>query len=471
MSPNPSTAPPRIPEPLSPDRERQCLRVLGILSRPVLSSRHGELLKRELHSADWRPLPRLPSTRMIEPLFRHHAAATGIPFHRLFADDRSSRAATHSVANAPGVVPDLAAYRRQALLGEVLAAFRNAGIGPVVLIKGAALAPLYPTPALRLMCDFDLVLPAGSRGPAASAVLRRLGWNRHLYDGSEVWSHPSGLMIDIHIAESGFGREAFDRAEPHPCFGDTPDSAHVLWPRPAHHLVLIALHTARNGGGRLWRDVCDAQALLAHTAAPAAGMANTTAADEALSIAARFGHAVQVAALFRFLNRWALPPFRLPEAIPDPAAGSGDCERETRLHAILYRRQAVEQIPPVALNLLQFTLRSPGEWIVRTGQALTRAAKVPFSSAGRTRNEPKTTLLPGRKSRRREDAEGDAWAERDPEMGDLPARGSLARQALKLRLALRVVLSGRFPQYLRLVRLQGRVSRKAARPFGTVKAP
>jgi hypothetical protein len=118
----------------------------------------------------------------------------------------------------------------------------------------------------------------------------------------------------------------------------------------------------------------------------------------------------------------------------------------------------------VALNLLQFTLRPPREWVAAIGGFLLRRLR------GATQRRPSRVADraefsgdPGGKR--------DAWAERDPDLGDLPARGTLARQALKLRLALHVLTSGRFTRYLRLVRLQGRVSRKAARPFASLNAP
>src|SRR5690606_11767473 len=143
------------------------LRLGGLLARAELTASQAERARDLVEAADWKPLPRLPVTYQLEPLFLHHAFNLGIAGTRLFNFE------------TPSALPPPIGWRvlgtnyskRQRILLALVQSFARAGIARVMLIKGAALAPLYSSPALRDMADIDMVV-ASADSPKACEVLR-----------------------------------------------------------------------------------------------------------------------------------------------------------------------------------------------------------------------------------------------------------------------------------------------------------
>lgn len=419
--------------PLVPSEQKRLLAILGILSRPVLSDELQRRLRRMAAVPNWKPLPFPPSVDLLGPLFRHHLERMGMDWRQLF---------TQRPLEMRGLEWEKAAVadiRRRGILRALLKPMAHEGIGRVMLIKGAALAPFYPSPALRLMSDIDLAVEKHNL-PAVERVLNSLGYRCHRFEGARSWRHPSGLLVDIHIPASEWSAGVFARARPHPSFADLPAVCH---PRPEHHLLIVALHAARNAGSRLWRDVCDAQLLLDHI--PEAGREKLAEGLADLPAAT-----APAAAFFRFLNHHAHPPYPLPEA--PPGAWNRRQERDCVVYERLYRVLAVEISSPGVLNLLRFSLQSPWKLAERfwrrAGGFVAHRGKQP---GGRTK-EPTREI---------------AWRERDPVLGDLAPRGSWARQLLKGRLVVELIASGRFCRYLRLFRIQSKLFLQAPKPFDT----
>jgi hypothetical protein len=333
----------------------------------------------------------------------------------------------------------VADIRRRGIVRALLERMAEAGVGRVMLIKGAALAPLYPSSALRRMSDIDFAV--GKRDvPAVERILAALGCTPHRFENARIWRHPSGLLMDIHIPGNAWSLGVFDRAEPHACF---PGLNRVCHPRPADHLLLVAFHAARNAGSRLWRDVCDAQLLLPCIAeAERVQLAGLLADLPATN--------TPVVAFFRFLNQFASPPFPLPER--PSGAWSQQQEQDGAVFVRLYRALAVETNSPGILHLLRFTLQSPRKLAVllwwRIRDSFARGAGQP-----RMGRKDTTSQI--------------AWRERDPVLGDLAPRGSWARQFLKGRLVVELIASGRFRRYWRLLQLQRKLFLQAPKPFDT----
>lgn len=419
--------------PLVPAAQASLLAVLGILSRPVLSDALQAQLKQLVASPDWNPVPFPPSVDLLGLLFRHHLERMGMHWRQVFTQGALEM---RRLEWEKAVVADI---RRRGILHALLERMAEAGIGRVMLIKGAALAPLYPSPALRLMSDIDFAV-AKRDLPAVERILAALGCRPHRFEGAKIWRHSSGLLMDIHVPANEWSRKVFHRAESHPCFPGLNGACH---PRPADHLLLLALHAARNAGLRLWRDVCDAQLLL-----PGIPDAERSALAELLADLP--AETAPAAAFFRFLNSYASPPFPLPER--KPGAWNRLQERDCAVFVRLYRALAVETNSPGMLNLLRFSLQSPRElsrmlWR-RTRDFLGRSDK----KRGKEQKQHLSQI---------------AWRERDPVLGDLAPRGSWARQLLKGRLVVELIASGRFRRYLRLFRMQRKLFLQAPKPFDT----
>lgn len=97
----------------------------------------------------------------------------------------------------------IVSVRRQAVLVEVLAALRTAGVR-AALIKGCALAgTIYPDPATRPMLDLDLLVPAPRMADAARALytigFARAGRARTLsgYSHAVAFSR-SDMVVELH---------------------------------------------------------------------------------------------------------------------------------------------------------------------------------------------------------------------------------------------------------------------------------
>lgn len=408
------------------DRFRQ---VCGLLARPRLEPAHAEAVHARLHAADWQPLPRLSATFALEPLLVHNAIQSGADGARLFGDSPAApclpRASYRSLATNY--------YLRRKALTDLFEAMAAAGIARLLLIKGAALAPLYPSPALRDMEDVDLVVEASDL-PRAAEALRAQGWTHR----PSSWAHPGGCLLDLQRADSLRGGGAIlDRAQPHPTFGARLP---VLLPRPADHLVLLALHAARHRGLRIWREMCDAQLLLDN--GRRAGVAR-----EALDIATACGAAPASAALLRLLNRWSCPVDALPDS---PADGWNDAlEEACNLHLAVYEQLMVDRISEFGfISVANLVLPFP-RLVRASGRALRGIV-----SAGRRRTNAAAGV-----------------SQRDPQFGDLPPLDSFQRQWIKMRVLLHTIRRGQFRHYLRLLRQSDRiasVARKTTPAAGAV---
>jgi len=368
--------------PLDDAARARFVRVAGLLGRPMLDDAHRAEAKALLLAADWRPVPPLAVLAGVEALMAHHAIDTGFAVERLFDP-------VPSVDFARLGVNHLLRVRER---DRAFDAFRAAGIGKAMLVKGAALAPFWPSPALRDMEDIDIVV-ARDYVAAAAGALASVGWKRHEFG----WRHASGCLLDLAVPESPFARAMFDRAEPHPLLGRDD----VFSPCAADHLVLVAVHAARNRGLRIWRDMADATLL-------------ADAADEALSIARDHGKLAEAAA-FLDVFRFAMEHGR--------ATASPFADDRARRLADLYRTMLADPISVFGLNALTGLSLSPVEFLRALGRSL-----------GRARN---ASVGPG---------------QIDPAFGEVPGASNFARQGIKVRWIWHLARSGRLAHYLRVLR-------------------
>jgi len=133
-----------------------------------------------------RPAPSAPAELVRRGNLGPLAYSLGLPEHR---DDYAASL--------------ILSLRRQAVLTEVLAALRAAGVR-AALIKGGALAgTIYPDPATRPMLDLDLLVPAPRLADAARA-LYALGFARagraHTLSGyaHAVAFSRAEMMVELH---------------------------------------------------------------------------------------------------------------------------------------------------------------------------------------------------------------------------------------------------------------------------------
>jgi len=381
--------------PGQPVAERPLRKLLGLLSRPALDPTLATQFPGLIAQG---PFPRLVALHPLEPLFRHHLLRMGHQFERVFVA-------------SPGMnVPDVSDfeplardyYVRRRIIRELCAALSRAGISRVVAVKGAALLNAYPSPALRAMVDIDLVLGCEAEVRLATEPLRSLGWRPGPAEVGAVWRHESGLLADLQLPATELSRRILSRALPNASTG-----VHI--PQPADHLTLVALHAARNGGARIWRDVTDAHALIAQSNDP------VRLGEDAWALAQLSPTAiVSLGAFFRFINQWSPAAGALPET---PRGGwPAASEKATAERLALYEIVSTNPAPPLALDLVSGLLRLPK----RLGSLAS------FSPKGGS-------------------------SQRDPSLGGAPHVGSLSRHTLKLRLLVALALSGHFLAYRRII--------------------
>ncbi|MBX3730906.1 MAG: nucleotidyltransferase family protein [Candidatus Sumerlaeia bacterium] len=390
--------------PLPPAEARRFRRTIGQLARPDLAPRHLARLRTLLASPAWQPLPRIAPTLAIEPLLAHHAVQLGVGFDRLL--DRRA-------GDVRAAVPDFAQLARndalrRAALGDLLADCQRAATGPILLVKGAALAPLWPSPALRTMEDLDAVI----QPPQQSAVLRALARGR--WRSSPIgWVHRNGVVLDLQVATTPLARELIRSAAPHPSL-----PAPAMLPDHAAHLVLIALHTMRHGGLRIWRDLVDIQFMVE-------SLADSRDPARALQLACAYHAAESLAALFRLANRWTAPRAPLPER-PE-AHWSPEAERRCRQHLRLFEQLMTDRVSEYGLYAMASLGGSPHNLVAAV--------------AGRLRRGGGSASRP---------AEIQAH-QRDPVWGDIPPPRNWARQLAKLHVLLIAWRAGLWPHYRRLI--------------------
>jgi len=143
---------------------------------------------------------------------------------------------------------------------DVVHALREAGVESV-LLRGPAVARLYPPGTVRAYVDVDLLVPPGALGPAGEALLA-LGFERVAEDAELRGHRPAhahewlrlgdGAAVDLHRTLSGVGAPpaelwaAFARHVEIVLLGGVD----VQLPSPAATALGIALHAAHHGPGR-----------------------------------------------------------------------------------------------------------------------------------------------------------------------------------------------------------------------------
>ena len=114
---------------------------------------------------EWSAVLAVAQAGRIEPLLLRAVRNSGAPEDVLAALDARSRRVAFAQLRGLG--------ERDAVLG----ALAHAGVGPVVLLKGAVLALLvYPDPLLRSTNDLDLLIPRDQLAIAGDALVDALGY-------------------------------------------------------------------------------------------------------------------------------------------------------------------------------------------------------------------------------------------------------------------------------------------------------
>ncbi|MCC6548362.1 nucleotidyltransferase family protein [Candidatus Sumerlaeota bacterium] len=398
-----------LPKKLDDATRKRVLRLCGLLSRPALDESHRRALRAMIGDPQWKPIPRLASWHLLEPQFLHHLERT---FGGGFDEAKVFLPRDVTMKGAPtGADLVLAYFHRAKILERVLSALSVAGVQKVLLIKGAALAPLYEAPATRQMCDADLVVAPGDLA-IARTTLAAEKFIAHHQDSNEVWHDAaSGFHIDLQQLATPLAHGIFERATPHPCYRHI---GNVAIPTRGDHLLLIAIHAARNGGNRIWRDVCDANLLL-EGATKADSVCGAFAAAEEF----KTGY-IQAAAFFDFVDEVSPEPSGQP--VRSPILNDNPVVNAT---LSLYRELSTGSMPPVALNLVAVSTRPMSEHIAR--------------------------LMRARDS---DGGNSSQWAETDPVMGTMAGGGTFARQMTKFKVLLHLWRSGELQHYRRLVEMQ-----------------
>ena len=210
-------------------------------ARPTSRPSRGELVARVLATA-WRAHPEpldVESDRLVEalPLLQAESGLAALAWWRL-RHLGGLPPALRSLENTRGRVASQAFLHRRDLRTAV-ACLRAAGVEPV-LVKGWAIARLYPDPHMRPSSDVDLCVRRADYRAARSAL-----------------THPSGRVLPVDLHQ---GFDTLDDEDEHALFqrsvlvdcSGTP--VRVL--APEDHLRVLCYHMLRHGASRpLW--LCD----------------------------------------------------------------------------------------------------------------------------------------------------------------------------------------------------------------------
>jgi len=386
-------------------------RALGLLARPELCDRDIRRLKWLISRPKWKPVPRIPSVNVLEPLFFNHFLRAGLDPEVVL------RRPCNVVLPHPTFVDLVHTWNlHRAEITSLARAIEESGASRAMLFKGAAIAPLYPNPALRQMADIDLIAE-GQDLQAVREKLKSIGWTCSRTTFGETWSLKGAILrIDLHEPADPVAQEILANAVPAAAI---LSSAKVLTvPEPSDHLVLVAVHAADNAGNRLWRDISDAQSLIA-CGASGVGALSRASGTRALP---------PVEAFLAFLSRWCGC-----ESLPrEPST------REGRRLLALFEASSVQAISPVQLELMGAMFYDAPLGLVRRALGGGRRPPLEHSTA----------------------------VERDPTMGTLPRPGTWARTRLRLSILLTYARSRRLPALAALAFRQARM-RKNRRLFDT----
>jgi Uncharacterised nucleotidyltransferase len=151
----------------------------------------------------------------------------------------------------PGLVHDeLQATWRTNAAPHVLNEVRAACDGPIMLVKGPAVAARFPEPTTRPFVDLDLLVPDASR---VHAALLAAGWQlsgdpadypAHLHHLPPVHSPDHPIPVEVHSRlkwMDGLAAPSFDAL----AAAASPTGVGVdgiLEPSPAHHALVLAGH-------------------------------------------------------------------------------------------------------------------------------------------------------------------------------------------------------------------------------------
>jgi len=378
----------------------------SLLARPQFGERAAGLLRQALTGETWQPIPLVRTVAALEPLFLHHLTGCGVDASSVFS------------VRAPGLRPArgfaemaLDYHQRFALLRQALTAMHGEGVGRVLLLKGAALAPRYPAPALRWMSDIDLAIAPGDQ-PAAARALAACGWRRR----HVCYVHATGQQLDILLTRTPGARAVAERSQPlaraHPGWIEGLD---VREPDDADHVRFLALHAVQHGGMRLYQDFCDAHLLLDEGRRAETGL-------EALRRSCREGGATELLALLTVYNERAEAD-RMLDLGGAESAWHGQRARAGKLGAAM-AELALEPLSSTQLGALGSLLR-PGS----------------LTLAGIVRR-----LQPGRAGGGGTSATGGGD---DLPLDQMP-RGFWRRQGVKLRLMGELLRDGSLLHHLRM---------------------
>lgn len=171
-------------------RGARSLRLLaGFLGRGDV----GDVARASVAPRDWAGIVEMASWHGLQPALHHALTGRGM----LSCVPDAERAALGIAA----VVATLRADARRRQLGEMLAAFRDAGI-PVIALKGAYLAEhAHVDASLRLMSDLDLLVRAPDVGRATDAAFA-LGYEPSTIDAPARHGPPlvrrGQLPVELH---------------------------------------------------------------------------------------------------------------------------------------------------------------------------------------------------------------------------------------------------------------------------------
>ncbi len=161
-------------------------------------------------------------------------------------------------------MPILAAWQENAMvtmmaqvmlvesLHQLTAALEEAGV-KAVMLKGAAIKPLYPEPDLRTMSDADLLI-APQQQDAAAKVFESLGFTLvETEPGVFVYAGGDGLRVELHIRlfdEASYGfLSRLDEAKMFPVTLARREAVHGgeawVFP-PMEHLLFMLCHMAKH---------------------------------------------------------------------------------------------------------------------------------------------------------------------------------------------------------------------------------
>lgn len=261
-------------EPLADAGEIARIRALmGAALRPDLAPDARARIAALLGDPAWRAVRALPPVEGVVALVAHNIRAAG-------CDPAKALAATVFVA-LPGEAhfreAGMDLVRRRRALADLGAAARRAGIERLLLLKGAALAPRYASPALRLMTDIDVAIAEDDRARLALALDAET-FAPVAPNAPHARRHrATGVAFEFTVGRTPFARDAIQRAV------DAPDAgAPFAAPHDADHLRIVARHAAAHAGARIWRDFLDARLLIA------GGSADADAGDDEMGALLRF---------------------------------------------------------------------------------------------------------------------------------------------------------------------------------------